>query len=64
MNRLSRWTIAGVLGAVALIVGGCATASAPIARPEAAPAYEAPSSGFASPENLLERYPTMRRQTL
>ena len=64
MNRLSRRTLAGVLSTVALIVGGCAVSSVPIAQPEAAPAYDAPSSGFASPQNLLERYPTMRRQAL
>ena len=61
MNRL--WTIAGVLSA-AVLVGGCATASAPIAKPEPAPAYEGSASGFANPQSLFERYPEMRRQTL
>jgi hypothetical protein len=65
MDWPSRQTLAGALGALALIVGGCATASAPSAvQPAPAPAPAAPSSNFAAPQDLFQRYPEMRRQTL
>lgn len=69
MNRLNTRTVAAVVGAAALIVGGCATANAPTAQRSDASASRAlppssPPEGFASPRNLLERYPEMKRQAL
>ena len=53
---------------VVFVVGGCAspTATSPPSSSDTAnrpPATESPSN-FASPTDLLHRYPTMRRQEL
>ena len=57
-----------VIALVALVVGGCAssTSTSPLPSSETGarpPATESPSN-FASPTDLLHRYPTMRRQEL
>jgi hypothetical protein len=66
MNRF--FTRMAVVVASALLLGGCATTSAPDTLPgsdassyRASPATSS-SGGFASPRNLLEMYPEMRRQ--
>jgi hypothetical protein len=49
---------------LALAVGGCAPAAAPSAAVQGeAPPVEGPSN-FASPTDILHRYPTMRHQQL
>ena len=57
-----------VIALVVLVVGGCASspATSPPSSSDTAnrpPADESPSN-FASPTDLLHRYPTMRRQKL
>ena len=57
-----------VIALIALAIGGCASATSTIPLPSSEtgarpPATESPSN-FASPTDLLHRYPTMRRQEL
>jgi hypothetical protein len=49
----------------ALVAGGCVASTSGLPAPAAvgAPATEGPSN-FAAPVDLLQRYPTMRRQQL
>ena len=51
---------------VAVIAGGCASTTGPAVSSDAgprSPATEGPTN-FASPTDMLHRYPTMRRQDL
>jgi len=53
-----------VMALAALVVGGCApvAATSPPAASDS-PATAGPTN-FASPEDIMKRYPTMRRQQL
>ena len=53
------------LAVVALVVGGCAASSRAVSTEPAvrAPATEGPTN-FASPTDMLKRYPEMRHQQL
>jgi outer membrane lipoprotein-sorting protein len=58
-----RWIL--VIALIVLFVTGCATAGSPPVPSDAGahPAAET-TTNFASPTDMLQRYPTMRRQQL
>ena len=66
MKRFALRSVVTVASAAVLMLGGCATVSAPSAeidsdqsKPSASPSAQS-ESNFASPQNALERYPELR----
>jgi hypothetical protein len=63
-----RWRLGVAIALVVLVVGGCAS-SAAISPASPSEARDRPPgaetiSNFASPTDILQRYPAMRRQQL
>ena len=64
-----RWRLGVVISLVVLVVGGGCASSAAISPASKSEARDLPPgaetiSNFASPTDILQRYPTMRRQQL